>query len=99
MPTFLLTHHFPDNFETSPETAAAARAWFERLGTHHAGGGNPTFQTRRLGNCTVQTRLVAHTLISADDADGAIAVAEAWPLLVRGGGVEVKELTVNKALG
>jgi hypothetical protein len=51
MPTFFLTHHFPKNFQTSAETAAAATAWFERLGANLVGRGNPAFETRWLGKC------------------------------------------------
>jgi len=97
MPTFLLTHHFPQNFQSSPETAAAAKAWFARLGATEAGGGNPAVEPRRLGNCgTDPERQLAYTLISTDDLEAAMAVAEAWPLLARGGGVEVRELPILK---
>jgi hypothetical protein len=94
MPTYLLTHHFPRGFQSSPETAAAARAWFERLRTNRVGGGNPAFETRRLGSCGTSSEMLAHTLISTDNLEEAIALAEAWPLLARGGGVEIRELTI-----
>jgi hypothetical protein len=95
MPTYLLTHHFPEGFQGSPETAAAARAWFARLGVTTPGPGNPALEPRRLGNCaTDPERRLAYTLISTDDVEAALAVAEAWPLLARGGGVEVRELAI-----
>jgi len=94
MPTFFLTHHFPKPFQTSPETAAAATAWFERLGANLVGRGNPAFETCRLGNCGTDLEQLAYTLISTDKLEEAVALAEAWPLLARGGGVEVRELTV-----
>ena len=94
MPTFFLTHHFPPNFQGSPETAAAATAWFERLGANLVGRGNPAFKTRRLGNCGTDPEQLAYTLISTDKLEAAVALAEAWPLLAHGGGVEVRELTV-----
>jgi hypothetical protein len=37
---------------------------------------------------------LAYTLISTDDLEAAMAVAKAWPLLARGGGVEVRELPI-----
>jgi hypothetical protein len=90
---YLLVHHFPENFQGSPETAAAARAWFASLGSNLTGSGNPSFETRQLGNCaTGSARMAAYTLISTDNLDQAVALAEAWPLLTRGGGVEVREL-------
>jgi hypothetical protein len=96
MPTFLLTHHFPTNFQGSSETAAAATAWFERLGANFAGTRNLAVETRLLGNCETDQERLAYTLISADDLDAAVALAEAWPLLARGGGVEVREFTTLK---
>jgi hypothetical protein len=97
MPTFFLTHQFPKNFQTSPETAAAATAWFARLGANLVGRGNPAFATRQLGNCGTDPEQLAYTLISTDKLEAAVALAEAWPLLARGGGIEVRELTVLQA--
>jgi len=57
-------------------------------------GGNPTVQPQRLGNCGSGQAHLAYTLLSADDLEAAVAVAQAWPLLARGGGVEVRELTL-----
>jgi hypothetical protein len=94
MPTYLLTHHFPKGFHSSSDTAAAAQAWFERLGTNRVGGGNPAFEPRRLGSSEMSSDMLAHTLISTDNLEAAIALAEAWPLLPRGGGVEIRELTI-----
>jgi hypothetical protein len=96
MPTYFLTHHFPENFQGSPETAAAATAWFERLGAHLVGRGNRAFETRRLGSCGADGRLLAYTIVSAENPEEAVALAEAWPLLARGGGVEVRELTMRE---
>ena len=61
------------------------------------GRGNPTFETRRLGNCGTDVEQLAYTLISTDELAAAVALAEAWPLLARGGGIEVRELTVLQA--
>ena len=96
VPTFLLTHHFPANFQTSSETAAAARIWFASLGQTMPGPGQPSVDnTRRLGDCgTEPERRIAYTLVSTDNLEGAIAVARAWPPLARGGGVEVHEIPV-----
>jgi hypothetical protein len=95
MPTFLLTHQFPRDFQVSPETAAAARAWFARLAVNLTGRSTPTFEARQLGHCANEAeRPVAYTLICADDLEAAVALAQSWPLLARGGGVEVRELTV-----
>jgi hypothetical protein len=96
MPTFLLTHHFPLNFQSSPETRAAAAAWFARLGVTLPQAGNPAVDGARvLGDCgTDPQRRLAYTLIATDYLESAIAIAEAWPQLTRGGGVEVRELPI-----
>ncbi len=95
MPTFFLTHYFPKNFQSSPASAEAATAWFERLGPNLAGRGNPASETRRFGDCSNgPERAVAFTVISTDDLEIAVALAETWPLLANGGGVEVRELTM-----
>jgi hypothetical protein len=94
MATFVLTHHFPKNFQTSPETGAAATAWFEHLGANLVGRGNPAFETCRLGHCGTDPEQLAYTLVSTDKLETAVALAEAWPLLAHGGGVEVRQITV-----
>jgi hypothetical protein len=96
MPTFLLTHHFPAKFQGSPETAAAARDWFARLGATTPGSDSTVpVEPRRLGDCATEgERRLAHTLISTDDLETAMGFAGAWPLLARGGGIEVQEIPV-----
>ncbi len=93
MPEFILTHRFPEGFKGSPETAAAARAWFQALGNHMVSRGDPAFSPRTLGDCGTDTRLSAYTVVSADNAEAAVALAGSWPLLEHGGGVEVRQLT------
>jgi hypothetical protein len=96
MPEFIFTHRFPDNFKGSPETAAAARAWFQQLGDRVVGRSDPAFETRKLGNCEVDSRPSAYTIVSADNADAAVAMAGLWPLLERGGAVEVRQITTRE---
>jgi hypothetical protein len=49
----------------------------------------------RLGDCrTAAERGLAYTLISTDELESAVGVAKGWPLLARGGGVEVRELPI-----
>ena len=96
MPTYLLTHLFPANFQGSPETAAAAAAWFASLGRTTPGLGNTEIpEPHRLGNCaTASGRRMAYTLISAADLEAAMGFAKAWPLLARGGGIELREVPI-----
>ena len=98
MPTFLLTHHFPASFQSSPETRAAAATWFGRLGATMPRAGDAALDSAaaiRLGDCgTAAERGLAYTLISTDELESAVGVAKAWPLLARGGGVVVRELPI-----
>jgi hypothetical protein len=95
MPTFLIAHHFPKDFQGSPETAAAAKNWFERLGANVVSRTNQAVEPRKMGDCGGDPRRAAYEFISVDSLDAALAWAEAWPLLTRGGGVEVWELTTT----
>lgn len=91
MPTYVIVNRVPDDFTPGPEAFAAWTAWFERLGEHLADRGNPAFRSRALGNSGA---LGGYTLITADDLDGAIALAKDHPLVMSGGGVEIGELTM-----
>jgi hypothetical protein len=93
MPTYLLIHHFPKGFQGSPETAAAAKAWFERLGPNLVSRTDRRFEPRQFGNCGTASELRAFEILSTETLEEAIALAEAWPLLARGGGIELQELT------
>jgi hypothetical protein len=94
MPTYLITNRVPDSFKPGPEALAAWTAWFEHLGSHLKDRGNPAFTCATLGNCGPGTSLGGYTLLSADDLQTAIALAEAHPLMTRDGGVEIGELTL-----
>lgn len=91
MPTFLIVNRMPEDFTAGPAAFAAWTAWFERLGEHLADRGNPAFTATALGN---PGALGGYTLITADDLDGAIALAKEHPLVAGGGGVEIGELTM-----
>jgi YCII-related domain len=93
MPTFVLTHRAPAHYAPSAQSAAAWNAWFERLGSNLADRGNPVFARRSLGDCGSDTALGGYTLITADDLQSAVALANGCPVLAAGGGVEIGELT------
>ncbi len=94
MPTYLITNRVPDSFKPGPEAFAAWTAWFDHLGSHLEDRGNPAFTCTALGTCGPDTSLGGYTLISADNLEAAIALAEVHPLMTRGGGVEIGELTL-----
>ena len=94
MPTYLITNRVPEGFTGSPDGFDAWNSWFGELGDHLEDRGNPAFTRVALGNCGAGTVLGGYTLISAADLDAAVALAQTHPLMTRGGGVEVGELTL-----
>jgi hypothetical protein len=94
MSTYVILNRAPKNYTGSAETAAAWNAWFERLGGSLVDRGNPVFKRSTLGNCSADTVLGGYTLITADNLEAAVALAQACPILASGGGVEVGELTL-----
>jgi uncharacterized protein YndB with AHSA1/START domain len=93
MPTYLITNRVPDGFTPSPEAFAAWTAWFDSLGDAVADRGNPAFVGTTAGSCGPGTMLGGYTLITANDLDAAAGLVADHPLMTRGGGVEVAELT------
>lgn len=94
MPTYLITNRVPRDFRASAEAFAAWSAWFEKLGESLADRGNPAFKATSVGNCETGTALGGYTLVTADNFEAAVALAQDHPLLTRGGGVEIAELTL-----
>jgi len=93
MSTFVLSYRNPIGYAPSPESAAAWMAWFDAIGEQLVDLGKPVIDRTSLGNCAPDsTQLGGYTLISADDLDGALAIAKGCPHLDRGGGVEVGQL-------
>jgi hypothetical protein len=72
-------------------------AWFERLGANLVARGKPIAERRTVGNGGTGSKTSAYTLITADDLDAAVLLAEGCPALARGGSVEVCELTLVHA--
>jgi len=96
MGTFLFSHHFPRGFQGSPETAAAALAWFERLAPNLAGRTILGAEAHEFGDQNAEPVPTAFEVIAADGLEQAMSLAEAWPLVSRGGRIEVRELTTEK---
>jgi hypothetical protein len=93
MPTFVLTYRNPIGYAPSPESTAAWMAWFDSMREQLVDRGKPVIDRSCLGNCaTDSTQLGGYTLVSADDLDGALAIAKGCPHLDRGGGVEIGQL-------
>jgi len=95
MPEFMFTHRFPKGFTGSPETAAAATAYFREIADVVVRRNDPAFEMRKLGDCDGATETGAYTIVTADDAEAALAIAGRWPLLQRGAGLELRQLTTG----
>ena len=102
MPTFLFSYRVPRDYQPGAETGRAWQAWFESLGSSRIDTGYGVVATRALGNLDAQTRLGGYSLVTAEDIDGAAALASGCPALRLGGGVEigaVREFTGNPRAG
>jgi hypothetical protein len=95
MSTFLFTYRVPKNYiPGSAEVVPAWKAWCAGISANLLDVGNPVFERSTLGSCAADTVLGGYSLVSADDLDTAVALAEGCPVLAIGGGVEVGELTL-----
>jgi len=93
MPTFVLAYRNPVGYTPSPDSMAAWMAWFDTIGEQLVETGKPVIDRSSLGNCSSdRTQLGGYSLISAEDLEGALAIAKGCPHLNRGGGVEVGQL-------
>ncbi len=102
MPKFVFAYRVPEDYQPGAETGKAWQAWFESLGGSRVDTGHAVLATRPLGNLDAGTRLGGYSVVTAEDLDGAAALAEGCPALRLGGGVEigaVPEFTGNPQAG
>jgi hypothetical protein len=93
MASFVFTYRAPKQYTPrQTEVVAQWKAFFQGMGGHLVAMGNPVF-TRETVGTTSDTVLGGYSLVDADDLDAALAIARGCPLVARGGGVEVGELT------
>ncbi|MFZ0042068.1 MAG: YciI family protein [Solirubrobacteraceae bacterium] len=94
MSTYLFSYRTPDQrTPPTPEGMAAWQSWFGVIGEDIVDGGNPTYESSTVGECGPETALGGYSVISADDLQAAVEMAAGCPLIARGGGVEVGEIT------
>ena len=102
MPRFLFSYRVPKDYQPGPETGREWEAWFESLGSSRNDTGHAVIAALALGSLDAGTRLGGYSLVTAEDMDGAAALAEGCPALRLGGGVEigaVPELPANPRAG
>jgi hypothetical protein len=89
VPRFLFSYRVPKDYQPGAETGKAWEAWFESLGSSRVDTGHGVIATRALGKLDAETRLGGYSLVTAEDINGAAALAEGCPALRLGGGVEI----------
>ena len=89
MPTFLFSYRVPKDYQPGAETGREWKAWFESLGSSRKDTGHAVVATLTLGSLDAGTRLGGYSLVTAEDMDGAAALAEGCPALRLGGGLEI----------
>jgi hypothetical protein len=94
MPSYLFVYRASQEYQPDPEAMAAWQSWFSDLSDNVVDIGKPVFGNRRaLGQDGCETLIRGYSVISAADVDVAAELAQGCPLLKRGGGVEIAELT------
>jgi hypothetical protein len=86
---FLFSYRVPADYQPSAETGKAWQAWFESLGSSLPDRGRGVLATRTLGAVNAVTRLGGYSMVTAEDMEEAVALAEGCPALRLGGGVEI----------
>lgn len=93
MATFVLCYRAPEDYVPfQPGNGSAWTDWFKSLGADLVNPGEPVREARQLGNCEAGQRLGGYSVITADDFESAVDLANGCPGLDRGFGVEVGEL-------
>jgi len=95
MPKFLFSYRVPQDYRPGQETGQAWQAWFESLGGSRTDPGHGVLGTRTLGNLVGGIRLGGYSVVTAEDMDSAVALAQGCPALRFGGGVEIGAVMDN----
>jgi hypothetical protein len=90
MPNFVFSFRVPSDYRPNDGTPAEWQAWFGELGSALADIGHAVNDYASLGEVGGSgSRMVAYSVVSAEDVDSALALAKDCPVLQVGGGVEV----------
>jgi hypothetical protein len=90
MAKYVFSFRVPRDYRPNAGTPAEWQAWFAELGSALVDVGNAVSDCASLGEVGgTNSRMVAYSLVSAEDMDSALALAEDCPVLRVGGGVEV----------
>jgi hypothetical protein len=90
MPKFVFTFRVPSDYRPNEGTPAEWQAWFGELGTALVDVGHAVSEYASLGEVGGSgSRMVAYSVVSAENMDGALALAKDCPVMRVGGGVEI----------
>ncbi|WP_067897350.1 hypothetical protein [Nocardia vaccinii] len=90
MANYVFSYRVPSDYRPDAGTPADWRAWFGGLGSALVDVGHAVTEYGSLGEVGGSgSRMIGHSVVSAEDMDSALALAEDCPALRVGGGVEV----------
>jgi hypothetical protein len=90
MATYVFSFRVPSGYRPNAGTPAEWQAWFGGLGPALVDVGRAVTDYASLGEVGGSgSRMVAYSVVSAEDMDSALALARDCPVLRAGGGVEV----------
>lgn len=90
MTKYVFFFRVPSDYQPHAGTPAEWQAWFGALGSALVDVGNAVTDHASLGEVgDSDSRVVAYSVVSAEDMDSALALAKDCPVLRVGGGVEV----------
>jgi hypothetical protein len=90
MARYVFSFRVPSDYRPNAGTPAEWQDWFGGLGSSLVDVGNAVTEYASLGEVGgSDSRMVAYSVVSAEDMDSALALAKDCPVLRVGGGVEV----------
>ena len=90
MAKYVFSFRVPPDYAPHPGTAAEWQAWFGGLGSALVDVGNAVTEYASLGEVGgSDSRMVAYSVVSAEDMDSALTLAKDCSVMRVGGGVEV----------
>jgi hypothetical protein len=90
MGKYVLSFRVPADYAPHAGTTAEWRSWFAGLGSALADVGNAVTEYASIGEVGGSgSRMIAYSVVSAEDLDAALALAKDCPVMRVGGGVEV----------
>jgi hypothetical protein len=87
---YVFSFRVPADYAPNAGTSAEWQAWFAGLGPALVDIGNAVTEYASLGDVGGSgSRMIAYSVVSAEDMDSALALAKDCPVMRAGGGVEV----------